>query len=222
VELAVDHLRFHYPHSTFALQIDHLHIAPAECVAVVGPSGCGKSTLLKLLSGILRPTAGRIQVGPHRLTELDDTARRAFRARHLGFVFQDFCLLDYLTVRENILLPGRLNAVVPLDAAMRSRALDLAGQTGLSALLDRSVVRLSQGERQRVALCRALVGSPSLIFADEPTGNLDPDNKQKIFELLLAHARAAAATLIVVTHDHSFLARFDRTLSLRDFLQATA
>jgi putative ABC transport system ATP-binding protein len=222
VELAVDHLRFHYPRSTFALQIDHLHLAPAECVAVVGPSGCGKSTLLKLLSGILRPTAGQIRVGPHGLTELDDAARRVFRARHLGFVFQDFGLLDYLTVRENILLPGRLNAAVPLDAAMRSRALDLAGQTGLSALLDRSVVRLSQGERQRVALCRALVGSPSLIFADEPTGNLDPDNKQKIFELLLAHARAAAATLIVVTHDHSFLARFDRTLSLRDFLQATA
>jgi putative ABC transport system ATP-binding protein len=219
MELAVSQLRFGYPQGSFALVIDHLLVATGECIALVGPSGCGKSTLLKLLSGMLRPQAGSVRVGPHELNALGDAARREFRIRHLGFVFQNFGLLDHLTVEENILLPGRLNARLPLDAALRQRAAALAGETGIASLLSRPVPRLSQGEQQRVAICRALVGAPEVIFADEPTGNLDPANKRRIFELLLLRARAARATLVVVTHDHSHLDRFDRTLPLLDFVR---
>jgi putative ABC transport system ATP-binding protein len=221
MQLAVDQLRFSYPQSRFVLAIDELRIADAECVALVGPSGCGKSTLLKLLCGMLLPQQGRVVVGDAAMSALNDAERRAFRIRGLGFVFQDFALLDYLGVRENILLPGRLSPSLPLDAVLRSRVDTLAAETGISSLLDRPVAQLSQGERQRVAICRALVGGPKLIFADEPTGNLDPFNKSRIFELLLTRARAAHATLVVVTHDHSFLDRFDRTLSLLDFIQPT-
>ena len=132
----------------------------------------------------------------------------------MGFVFQDFALLDYLTARGNILYPYRIGAGLRLDRAARARAEALAGACGIAGLLDRRPGRLSQGERQRVALCRALVTEPGVVLADEPTGNLDPANKALILDLLFERTRAAGASLLAVTHDHELLSRFDRVVDL--------
>jgi putative ABC transport system ATP-binding protein len=218
VELHIDDLRFRYPGGEFQLEIDALRVGSGESIAIVGPSGCGKSTLLLLLAGLLLAEHGSVRVGGELLNTLSDEERRAFRIRHLGFVFQDFALLDYLNVRDNLLLPGRLNPARPLDEQLAARATELAGRAGVGHLLARPMRALSQGERQRVAICRALVTGPKFVLADEPTGNLDPSNKERIFELLRQEAREAGATLAVVTHDHAFLDRFDRVLTLQDHL----
>lgn len=219
MELLVEDLSFRYPQGGFRLEVESLRVGKGEAVAIVGPSGCGKSTLLMLFSGLLKPERGTVSVGGEAVSALDDAGRRAFRIANIGFVFQDFALIDYLSVRDNILLPGRLNPARPLDAALEARAGQLARRAGVERLLDRPLEALSQGERQRVSICRALVAGPRLVLADEPTGNLDPANKARIFELLRQEAREAGATLAVVTHDHAFLDRFDRVLPLEDFLR---
>lgn len=212
-------LRFAYPATPFRLQISHWEVARGRQVAVIGPSGSGKTTLLHLIAGILRPTAGVVGVEGKRLDELGDRELRAFRARRIGMVFQDFQLLEYLDVRENILLPYRIGTDLRISADVRRRADELAAAVGLGDRLRRNVTRLSQGERQRVALCRALITEPPLILADEPTGNLDPANKRKIMTLLQHHARRLDATLIVVTHDRDILSAMDGVV---DFAEWTA
>ncbi|MEO0913524.1 MAG: ATP-binding cassette domain-containing protein, partial [Pseudomonadota bacterium] len=180
--------------------------------AIVGPSGTGKTTLLNLLSGILVPERGTVSVEGEVISGLGDAARRAFRIRRIGFVFQSFALLDYLTAYENILYPYRITAHLTLDAAARARARDLAERVGLADKLSRKPGALSQGERQRVAICRALVTAPALVLADEATGNLDPENKARILDLLFEQVAAERATLVAVTHDHDLLARFDHVI----------
>lgn len=214
-------LSFSYPAGGFRLSIPSLTVAPGERVAVVGPSGTGKTTLLNLISGITVPQAGRVAVDGQDVGAMADIARRVFRATHIGFVFQDFALLDYLTARENILYPYRITAGAPLDAAARARAEALAATCGLAGKLDRRPGALSQGEQQRVALCRALVRAPKLILADEATGNLDPANKTAILDLLFARTEEAGATLLAVTHDHELLPRFDRVVDFAEFRLST-
>ena len=193
--IAIEEMSFTYPGGGFQLAIPRLELADGERVAIVGPSGTGKTTLLNLIAGIQVPQSGRIAFDGQDVTGLADGARRTFRAREIGFVFQDFALLDYLTARENILYPYRIAAGAPLDAEARARADRLAEACGLADKLDRRPGRLSQGEQQRVALCRALVRQPRLILADEATGNLDPDNKTAILDLLFARTEEAGATL---------------------------
>ncbi|MFN5974879.1 MAG: ATP-binding cassette domain-containing protein, partial [Planctomyces sp.] len=147
--------------------------------------------------------------------------RRLFRLRNIGLVFQDFQLIDYLDVLGNVLLPCRIQPAVKLTPAIRARGLDLLNQVGLASFSQRPVTRLSQGERQRVALCRALLLNPLLLLADEPTGNLDPENSRRMVELLLQESRRSGATLIMVTHDHSLLPMFDRTLPFLQYLART-
>ena len=202
--------------SSFALEVRALDIEPGERVAIAGPSGTGKTTLLNLIAGILRPAAGLITVAGTDLGRLSEAARRDFRIRRLGFVFQHFALVDYLTVRDNILHPARLNPALALTPELRERAASLAAAAGIAGHLDRYPGALSQGERQRVAVARSLIAEPALVLADEATGNLDPANKSVVLDLLFAEARAAGATVLAVTHDHDLLPRFDRVLDMAE------
>ncbi len=215
--IVVDDVRFSYPNSTFQLAIPELTLQPEETLAVVGPSGSGKTTLLNLIAGLLVPQSGRITVGEQEVTELGDAGRRSFRASQIGFVFQDFALLDYLSAFENILYPFRITPHLKLEGAVRQRAKDLAAACGIAEKLNRRPNALSQGEQQRVAICRSLIASPSLILADEATGNLDPANKSLILDLLFERTRETGAALLAVTHDHELLPRFDRVIDFSQF-----
>lgn len=205
---------FRYGRDGFELNIPELAVAGGEQMALVGPSGCGKTSLLYLLAGIHLPLTGSIRMGDVDVARLGDRERRRFRILSVGFVFQEFELLDYLTVRENILVPYRLNTALRLDASVRERMATLAASMGITDKLGRRPDCLSQGERQRAALCRALLTNPKYLLADEPTGNLDPSLKRVALELICRHARESNATLIVVTHDPSLLDAFDRVVDL--------
>lgn len=194
----------------------------ASRAAIVGPSGSGKTTLLHVIAGISTPVAGSVSVGETEVSALADDARRAFRIRNVGLVFQEFELLEHLDVRENILLPYRLSPALPRDVAATGRADALARTLGIADLLGRRPSRLSQGERQRVAVARALVTGPSVVLADEPTGNLDPATKGRVLDLLAGAAEEAGATLVVVTHDHGLLDRFPQTVDLSTLLATDA
>ena len=187
---------------------------------MIGPSGSGKTTLLHLVSGVLLPPGGRVLVDGTEVSNLPDGQRREFRIGTIGMVFQEFELLDYLSVLDNILLPYRIGEKLQLDNSVRERAIGLAHSVGIGDKLTRYVNRLSQGERQRVGVCRALLTRPRLLLADEPTGNLDPSNKGRVLEILLNYAETNGATLVTVTHDHDLLDQFDRVVDFRDFYSA--
>lgn len=182
----------------------------AETVAIVGPSGAGKSTLLALLAGLDVPTRGSTWLMGQDLSALDEDGRAAVRARHVGFVFQSFHLLPSLTALENVLLPLELAGDRNAPALARE-ALD---HVGLSARLSHYPRQLSGGEQQRVALARAFVCKPDVLFADEPTGNLDTATGARIIELLFEFNQSAQTTLVLVTHDHALAGRCDRVLQL--------
>ncbi len=215
--IAIRNLEFEYRRGEFCLRIDELVIADGRKVALIGPSGSGKTTFLNLVSGIVLPRSGSVGVDGQKISALDDAARRAFRITNIGFVFQDFELFEYLSVLDNILHPYRINRALRLTPDIRARARSLAENTGLADLLGRKPDQLSHGEKQRVAICRALLARPRLILADEPTGNLDPANKDRILDLLVRHARQVQATLLIVTHDLSLLERFDEVIDFRQF-----
>ncbi len=215
--ISISDLRFCYPEGEFALRVPHLSIADRERVAVIGPSGSGKTTLLNLIAGIRLPQQGKIVTAETEVTALGDAERRDFRIQRLGLVFQEFELLEYLTVLDNILLPYRITGALDLESETRSRARALAVEVGLADKLKRYVDQLSQGERQRVALCRSLLTTPRLILADEPTGNLDPTNKDRVLDILFEYADRQGSTLVTVTHDHDLLPRFERVIDFKDF-----
>ena len=218
--IVINNLEFQYPSGNFTLFIRRLRIKGNETAAVIGPSGTGKTTLLNLIAGILTPIQGEMDINGTAVGQLSDKARRRFRITTIGFVFQDFELLDYLNVLDNILHPYRITDALDLDAQIRSRAKALATDMGIEDKLRRHPADLSQGEKQRVAICRALLPQPKLILADEATGNLDPDNKTKILDLLFKAADEHETTLLAVTHDHDLLHRFDRVINFSDFQPA--
>ena len=199
------------------MRVDTLHIASGERVAFIGPSGSGKSTLVHLIAGILTPRSGVVQVKGQQINALPEPARRHFRIENIGLVFQEFELIEYLTVLDNMVLPYRLNPTLVLDDAVRQRAAVLADELGVGDKLSRYPANLSQGERQRVAIGRALVTEPTLLLADEPTGNLDPRNKQRIVDLLLHQADQRDLTVVMVTHDHGLLDRFQTVTDVDQF-----
>jgi putative ABC transport system ATP-binding protein len=215
--ISIQGLHFHYPSGDFRLHIPRFDITKGEKVAVIGPSGSGKTTLLNLLAGIITPVKGRIGIGEIRVDRLADSERRDFRITSIGFVFQDFELLDYLNVFDNILHPYRITKALAVDEDVKSRATALAEEMGIGDKLKRMANDLSQGEKQRAAICRALLTRPKLILADEATGNLDPDNKERILDLLFQAVVEHQATLLAVTHDHELLKRFDRIVDFKDF-----
>ena len=221
-KIEIHNLEFHYPRSAFNLSIEHLSIEPASRVAIVGPSGSGKTTLLNLISGITVPDSGKILVGDIDVSQLNDTQRRNFRIKNIGMVFQQFELLEYLNVRQNIQLPYFINPSLKNDSSVMQRADQLAESMGLGDKLKRNAEKLSQGERQRVAVCRALMTQPPYLFADEPTGNLDMRNKRQLIELLFEKSRQQESTLVVVTHDQAILDGFDHVIDFETLLSEVA
>jgi len=187
-----------------------LQIKRGETLAIVGVSGSGKSTLLGLLAGLDLPTAGEVFLDGQRLNDLDEDGRARVRARLVGFVFQSFQLLPSLTALENVMLPLELAG----SAAARSQAAELLARVGLEARLDHYPKQLSGGEQQRVAIARAFSTQPAILFADEPTGNLDSNTGERIIELLFALNTEQRTTLVLVTHDEQLAGRCRRRIRL--------
>ncbi|MDH3770824.1 MAG: ABC transporter ATP-binding protein [Nitrospirota bacterium] len=217
--IRIHSLAFQHQHGEFRLHVPELTVAQSEKVAVIGPSGSGKTTLLNLIAGIFPPGAGEICIGDVPVHQLTDAERRNFRITSIGFVFQDFELLDYLSVLDNIVHPYRITRALVLDKTVRARAVTLTENMGIGDKLARFPDELSQGEKQRAAICRALLPQPTVILADEATGNLDPDNKNVILDLLFDSVDNNDATLLAVTHDHELLSRFDRVIDFQNFRQ---
>ncbi len=188
-------------------------------VAILGPSGSGKTTLLGLLAGLDEPTAGSVRLAGQDLSTLTEDERAVFRARNVGFVFQTFHLLPTLTALENVLVPLELDGVGRGNgASIRERARDLLGRVGLADRVHHYPAQLSGGEQQRVALARAFANAPKILFADEPTGNLDSATGDTVIRLMEELNREARTTLVLVTHDMSLADRAHRIVRLRDGL----
>ncbi|HTP40646.1 MAG TPA: ATP-binding cassette domain-containing protein [Steroidobacteraceae bacterium] len=187
-----------------------LAVQAGETLAIVGPSGAGKSTLLALLAGLDLPSAGRVLISGSDLTRLDEDGRAALRARHVGFVFQSFHLVPSLTALENVMLPLELGGAG--DATARAR--QMLGRVGLAQRTGHYPRQLSGGEQQRVALARASVARPALLFADEPTGNLDSATGARVCDLLFELNKDLGTTLVLVTHDRQLADRCERVLTM--------
>ena len=187
-----------------------LQIKPGESAAIVGASGSGKSTLLSILAGLDQPTSGEVVLAGSRIDHLDEDERAKVRGEHVGFVFQSFQLLPNLTALENVMLPLELSG----HGAALQRAQHLLKRVGLEQRLDHYPKQLSGGEQQRVAIARAFAGEPDILFADEPTGNLDEKTGETVIELLFEVNRESSTTLVLVTHDLELANRCDRVLQL--------
>ena len=216
VAIKLHDVSYSYPGEDLVMRYPSLQLNQGEQVAVTGRSGCGKTTLLSLIAGLFTPTQGRIEVLDESLSDQDDGTRRAFRAQHIGFIFQEFELLPYLCGVDNILLPYHIHPALTLDTQIKSEATRLLEQADIAHLATRYPSQMSQGERQRVALCRALVTRPKLLLADEPTGNLDPDNAARVMQTIHRYCQDQGATLLAITHDHSLLTAFDRHIDLAE------
>lgn len=194
------------------LQGIDLEIKRGESLAIVGRSGSGKTTLLGLMAGLDLPSEGGVELMGEALGQMDEDQRAAVRSRHVGFVFQSFHLLPGMTALENVMLPLELQKAT--DA--REQAIALLASLGLAERLDQFPPQLSGGEQQRVALARAVVGGPTILFADEPTGNLDSQTGKEIIELLFEFNRTRNTTLVLVTHDNALASLCQRQVSIED------
>jgi predicted ABC-type transport system involved in lysophospholipase L1 biosynthesis ATPase subunit len=194
-----------------------LSVRAGETVAIMGASGAGKSTLLHILGGLDRPSKGRVRFRDQSLYEMSNRARTELRATKIGFVFQSYHLLPELDIAENVTLPAMSRFDAPRFAAEnRKRALDLLGQVGLRDRAGHRPMELSGGEQQRAALARALMNDPEIVYADEPTGNLDSKTGDLVLQYLFDLTRERGHTLILVTHNEAVAGRCDRTLLLQD------
>jgi putative ABC transport system ATP-binding protein len=213
-DINIHDLEFGYAAHGFELHVPSLLIREGEQVAVVGASGCGKTTLAYLISGIYVPSSGSVNIGGQCISKMSDAARRNFRISNIGLIFQEFELLEYLRVEENILLPYWVNSALTFNKSSRQRARSLARSVGLGDKLHRYPGELSQGEKQRLAICRALITDPNILMADEPTGNLDAGNTESIMQLIRELARERGMTFMMITHEHGLLEQFDHVIDL--------
>ncbi len=217
--IKVQDMSFKYPKGDFSLKLSSLVVEAGQRVAVIGPSGSGKTTLLNIFSGITTTQSGSVKILGKEVSALSEQERRVFRAQNIGFVFQDAALVDYLNAQENIIYPFRVGPGLKLDRSVRDRATALGTACGLGKLLRSYPSAMSGGERQRVAICRALITNPKLVLADEPTGSLDPLNKVSVLDTLFKRSSELGAAVIMVTHDHALLDRFDEVI---DFTQLSS
>ncbi len=219
-------LGFAWPGQAELLDIPHFQLHPGESLFLKGPSGSGKTTLLGLLGGVQVPGRGSVRLLGRELEKLSASARDRFRVDHTGYIFQQFNLLPFLSVRENVTLPCRFSNKRSQRASARhgsvdAAAVELLAHLGLpQALLDRRAEALSIGQQQRVAAARALIGQPELVIADEPTSALDADTREAFLQLLFAECRAAGSSLLFVSHDQSLAPLFDRNQSLSELNRA--
>lgn len=227
----IEQLRYAWPRaSDDCLNVERLTLPTGHTLFLQGPSGCGKSTLLGLLAGVLVPQAGKVRLMGSDWSELSAAQRDAFRAEHVGYIFQQFNLLPYLSVLDNVLLPCRFSKRRRVRAGAQSgaqggspalAAQSLLARVGLPPVLwPRRAAELSVGQQQRVAAARALIGQPELVIADEPTSALDAELRDGFMDLLLGECRAAGSTLVFVSHDERLATRFDSRLSLASINQA--
>ncbi len=215
--ISLENIFFQYPDADFRLSIDHLDFEVGSKTAIIGTSGYGKTTMLNIVAGISLPEKGEVFVEETKVNRMNDRERRNFRIQNIGFIFQDFKLIPYLNVLDNILLPFRINNIIRMEVETKRNVTELASDLGIGDKLKKYPSKLSQGEKQRVAICRALLNKPSIILADEPTGNLDPDNKKRIMDVLFAAVDKYNTTLITVTHDHDMLAGFEKVIDFKNF-----
>ncbi|MCC9623015.1 ABC transporter ATP-binding protein [Thalassospira sp. MA62] len=191
-----------------------LNIHEGEIVALVGPSGAGKSTLLQIAGLLERPDGGMVSIGGNRSTDLSDIARTEMRRRHIGFVYQYHHLLPEFSAIENVIMPQMINGLKRDEAA--ERAIELLRCLGLEGRAEHRPARLSGGEQQRVAIARALANVPDVLFADEPTGNLDPQTADTVFGMLMTLVRETGLASLIATHNPELARQMDRVVTLRD------
>ena len=213
--LSVENVHKQYPTTppVHALRGISFKIAESELVSVVGPSGCGKSTLLHLMGTLDRPSSGEVVVAGHRVSDLSDGDLSSIRAHHIGFVFQQFHLLSGMTALDNV-ADGLLYTGQPRSSRRELAEIELQ-RVGMGHRLDQDSTKLSGGELQRVATARAMVGGPSIVLADEPTGSLDSKNSEAIIELI-KELHSAGSTIVVITHDIEIANSFPRVIAMRD------
>jgi putative ABC transport system ATP-binding protein len=216
-------VRFSWPGGEPLLEIASLQVSRGERIFMHGPSGSGKSTLLGLLGGVLEPQHGSVRIDGYQLSAVKRPLRDRFRAEHIGFIFQMFNLIPYLSVRDNVTLPARFSEqrrrrAIEVSGSLAAEAHRLLGAVGLDPTVyaQREATQLSQGQQQRVAAARALFGRPQIIIADEPTSSLDADARERFISLLSSECRASEATLIFVSHDASLRSQFDRQIALAE------
>tara|TARA_B110001454_G_scaffold219204_1_gene252233 strand:+ start:49544 stop:50248 length:705 start_codon:yes stop_codon:yes gene_type:complete len=222
--LSLNQLKFSYPNSERGrLDIEHFQVNVGEKIFLFGPSGSGKTTFLEILAGVLTPASGSIKLGGTELTQLSSTQRDAFRADNIGYIFQSFNLIPYLSVIENIALPLNLSPerrkLVPKDQELQ-KIQEMAKRLGILELLSHKTGELSVGQQQRVAAARSLIGHPKLILADEPTSALDFDHREKFLSLIFEICKEQSISLIFVSHDRSLQGLFDRVVALADINKA--
>ena len=214
--LQIRDLHFQYPASDFKIEISNIKITQGSKIAISGKSGSGKTTLIHLISGILKPQSGEILFFDESITDMNDNDIRKHRISNIGFIFQEFELLDYLNVMDNLVLPYKINKSLSLDEEIKDKAKEIANRIGIGNKLDQHPKQLSGGERQRLAIARALITSPPLIIADEPTGNLDDKTSNIVMDEITDQVSYTNSTLIMISHNNELISSFDEIIDIQE------
>ena len=214
--LQISDLHFQYPASDFKIEVSDIKITQGSKIAISGKSGSGKTTLIHLISGILKPQSGEILFYDKSITDMNDKEIRKHRISNIGFIFQEFELLEYLNVMDNLILPYKINKSLVLDAEIKDKAKEIANRIGIGNKLDQHPKQLSGGERQRLAIARALITSPPLIIADEPTGNLDEKTSNIVMDEITDQVSYTNSTLIMISHNNELISSFDETIDIQE------
>ena len=214
--LQIRDLHFQYPASDFKIEISDIKITQGSKIAISGKSGSGKTTLIHLISGILKPQSGKILFYDESITDMNDKEIRKHRILNIGFIFQEFELLEYLNVMDNLILPYKINKSLVLDAEIKDKAKEIANRIGIGNKLDQHPKQLSGGERQRLAIARALITSPPLIIADEPTGNLDEKTSNIVMDEIKDQVSYTNSTLIMISHNNELISSFDEIIDIQE------
>ena len=214
--LQISDLHFQYPASDFKIEVSDIKITQGSKIAISGKSGSGKTTLIHLISGILKAQSGEILFFDESITDMNDNDIRKHRISNIGFIFQEFELLDYLNVMDNLVLPYKINKSLSLDEEIKDKAKEIATRIGIGNKLDQHPKQLSGGERQRLAIARALITSPPLIIADEPTGNLDDKTSNIVMDEIIDQVSYTNSTLIMISHNNELISSFDEIIDIQE------